>query len=108
MEKEIIKVEHIWDHANDRWIFIERYLDNKEVGLNYMQGDGYEEFRDNWCNTDKGLSEFYNQMKITFTTQRIAHTEIEFINDVMWTYHNALSCYEDNNEVLIERECKCK
>lgn len=95
MERELIKVEHVWDHPNDRWILIERYEDDKYVGLNYMQGSGYEHFKENYCKVDKGLSEFYNQMKITYTVHRQAHTEIEFINDAMWTYHSAISCYED-------------
>jgi len=107
--RKVVKIEHIWNERNDRWMLIERYEDVKYIGLNYMQGDDYEHFKESWCKVDKGLSEFYNQMKITFTTQRQAHTEIEFINDVMWTYHNAVSCYEEHEFVPVARvkTCKC-
>ena len=43
MSKEMYKVEHNWDKKNDRWIYIE-YYDDDSVGLNYMQGNEYEEF----------------------------------------------------------------
>ena len=39
------KEEHIWDQSNDRWIFLE-HQDGILVGLNYMQGDEYEDFKD--------------------------------------------------------------
>ena len=108
MEREIIKVEHVWDFPNDRWIYIERYDSTRYIGLNYMQGGEYDEFKKDWCKVDRGLSDFYNQMKSTFETQRNTLTEVEFINDVMWTYHNAIACYEEYEHVPVKVEVKCK
>jgi hypothetical protein len=107
MEKRLDRVEHVWSAENDRWMLIRRYSD-ASVGLNYMQGDEYEEFLE-YCNVaDEGLSEFYMQMKQTFLIQRQSVNELNFINDVMWTYHNAISCHEDNTYVPPKKKCKCK
>jgi hypothetical protein len=118
MVRDLIKVEHVWSEQDDRWMLIERYKDTNYVGLNYMQGDDYQHFKESWCKVDSGLSDFYNQMKITFNTQWLAHTEIEFINDVMWTYHNAIACYEEYEHIPLgpserskikpNKNCICK
>ena len=91
--RKIGSVEHIWCASNDRWVYIERY-DNGETGLNFMQGDEYEDFKENWCVVDKGLSEFYEQMKITIPIQFQSESNIGFINTVIWTYHSAVANYE--------------
>jgi hypothetical protein len=106
--RELIKVEHVWSKPNDRWICIERYRNTEYIGLNYMQGDDYERFKDDWCRVDKGLSDFYEGCKGIFSIQKKSITELNFINDVMWTYHNAVACYEEYEHIPVEVEVKCK
>jgi len=85
----LFKVEHRWDTENDRWIYIEHY-ESGYLGLNFMQGDEYELFKKNWCQMDRGLSEFYNGNKETLKKYPGA-SEIETINTAMWLFHSAVS-----------------
>ena len=78
-------VEHIWYSESDRWIYIERYASGY-LGLNCMQGDEYEYFKKNWCEIDRGMSEFYNTMKNDLLKLRVGMSELEFIDKVMWIY----------------------
>jgi hypothetical protein len=78
-------VEHIWYPESDRWIYIERYASGY-LGLNCMQGDEYEYFKKNWCEIDRGMSEFYNTMKNDLLKLRVGMSELEFIDKVMWIY----------------------
>jgi hypothetical protein len=91
--KKIDSVEHVWCADDDRWVYIERY-NGGGIGLNFMQGDEYEEFKSDWCVVDKGLSEFYEQMRVTVPIQRQSQSHIGFINTVMWVYHSAIANYE--------------
>jgi len=78
-------VEHIWYEKSDRWIYIERYASGY-LGLNFMQGDEYDYFKKNWCEIDKGMSEFYSTMKNDLMKLRVEMSELEFIDKVMWIY----------------------
>tara|TARA_R110002073_G_C9096979_1_gene548345 strand:- start:33 stop:329 length:297 start_codon:yes stop_codon:yes gene_type:complete len=78
-------VEHIWYEKSDRWIYIERYASGY-LGLNFMQGDDYDYFKKNWCEIDKGMSEFYSTMKNDLMKLRVEMSELEFIDKVMWIY----------------------
>lgn len=78
-------VEHIWYAESDRWIYIERYASGY-LGLNCMQGDEYEYFKKNWCEIDRGMSEFYSTMKNDLMKLRTEMSELEFIDKVMWIY----------------------
>ncbi len=62
--QELDKVVHQWCDSNDRWMYIEYDRDGKVMGLNFMQGDDYEFFKESWCVSDQGLTEFYKQMLI--------------------------------------------
>ncbi len=81
-------VEHIWCEESDRWIYIERYASGY-LGLNFMQGDEYDYFKKNWCEIDKGMSEFYSTMKNDLMKLRVEMSELEFIDKVMWIYFEA-------------------
>ena len=81
-------VEHIWYAESDRWIYIERYASGY-LGLNCMQGDEYEYFKKNWCEIDRGMSEFYSTMKNDLMKLRVGMSELEFIDKVMWIYFEA-------------------
>ena len=75
------KQEHIWDESNDRWIFLE-FKDGILIGLNYMQGDNYETFKNHFARNDRKLTKFRHKMK----DFRGEETYIEFINKVIWLY----------------------
>ena len=91
-------VEHIWCEESDRWIYIERYASGY-LGLNFMQGDEYDYFKSKWCHNYQGLTEFYYSMLYTFPIEKASVNTLEFINKVMWAYHQANVSYEDHNEI---------
>ena len=86
---KVIKVEHIWCDSNDRWIYLEYNEQNKICGMNFMQGDYYKGFREDWCYNDLGLTEFYETMLYTFPIEEVSVDRITFINKVMWAYCSA-------------------
>ena len=86
---KVIKVEHIWCDSNDRWIYLEYNDQNKICGMNFMQGDYYKGFREDWCYNDPGLTEFYETMLYTFPIEEVSVDRITFINKVMWAYCSA-------------------
>ena len=86
---KVIKVEHLWCDKNDRWIYLEYNEQNKLCGMNFMQGDEYEEFKVNWSVNDPGLMEFYTEMLYTFPIEQVSVDTITFINKVMWAYCSA-------------------
>ena len=82
-------VEHIWHPESDRWIYIQRYASGY-LGLNFMQGDEYDNFKKNFCYMDRGASEFYETMKTDLIKLRVElNGELEFIDKVMWIYFEA-------------------
>jgi len=89
-------VEHIWCAESDRWIYIERYASGY-LGLNCMQGDEYDYFKKNWCEMDRGMSEFYSTMKNDLIKLRVEMSELEFIDKVMWIYFESKTNYERYN-----------
>ncbi len=96
---EVNKVVHEWSEKEDRWIYIEYNAQRKIIGLNFMQGDEYDYFKEKWCYNDQGLTEFYTTMLYTFPIEKASVNTLEFINKVMWAYHQANVSYEDHNEI---------
>jgi len=92
----IKEVNHLWNEPNDRWMYIEYDEDNKIVGLNFMQGDEYLLFKEHWCKSDQGMTDFYNQMLYTFPIEFSSVGKISFINKCMWAYHSAITSYQEN------------
>lgn len=90
------KIEHVWSEEEDRWVYIEYNEQRKIIGLNFMQGDDYDDFKKFWCHSDLGLTEFYRQMLCIFPLEQASVSTIEFINKVMWAYHSAVA-YKDEN-----------
>jgi len=84
-----IKIEHIWSDANDRWIYIEYNEQMKITGLNFMQGDDYDDFANGFSFSDEGLFQFYTQMLYTFTIELASVNTTSFINKVMWAWISA-------------------
>ena len=54
-----------------------------------MQGDEYDYFKKNFCEMDRGASEFYETMKTDLIKLRVEMSELEFIDKVMWIYFEA-------------------
>ena len=88
-DSKVIKVEHIWCDSNDRWIYLEYNEQNKICGMNFMQGDEYEVFKEEYMGNDPGLMEFYGEMLYTFPIEKNSVDRITFINKVMWAYCSA-------------------
>lgn len=86
---KVIKMEHIWVDTDDRWVYLEYNDENKVCGMNFMQGEEYEEFRVNWTVNDPGLMEFYETMLYTFPIEQSSVNTLTFINKVMWAYCSA-------------------
>jgi len=84
--KEINKVEHIWCIEDDRWVYIEYNDINKIIGLNFMQGNEYENFKEGWCNTNIALTKYYHKMCKIFQIEKDSHNRMDFINKVVWAY----------------------
>ena len=63
--ERVYKVVHRWNEESDRWMYIEYNQQGKIVGLNYMQGDEYQLFKKHWCVSDMGLTEFYQEQKVS-------------------------------------------
>ena len=90
------RVEHRWDDDYDRWMYIEYNEDGVLVGLNYSQGDDYEFFLERHSHSDKGLTEFFKQMRYTFSIEEAAAGRVEFINKCMWSYHSAVALHGED------------
>ena len=85
----ITKIEHLWCDSDDRWVYLEYNEQNKVCGMNFMQGDYYEGFKENWVVNDPGLMEFYETMLYTFPIEQVSVDTLTFINKVMWAYCSA-------------------
>ena len=96
---KVDKVVHEWSEKEDRWIYIEYNAKRKIIGMNFMQGDEYDCFKKDWCKSDEGLTEFYESMLYTFPIEKASVNTLEFINKVMWSYHQAIVSNEEHREV---------
>lgn len=88
MDYRVTKVSHVWSEKDDRWIYLEYNEQNKICGMNFMQGNEYEEFKVNWSVNDPRLMEFYGEMLYTFPIECASVNTIEFINKCMWAFHS--------------------
>ena len=98
-EYRVDKIVHEWCEEQDRWVYIEYNNQRKIVGLNFMQGDEYDYFKEKWCHNDQGLMQFYNTMLYTFPIEKASVNTLQFINKVMWAYHFAIVAAEDYGEI---------
>ena len=98
-EYRVDKIVHEWNEKKDKWIYIEYNAQRKIIGMNFMQGDEYDYFKEKWCHKDQGLTEFYNSMLYTFPIEKASVNILEFINKVMWAYHQAIVSNEEHREV---------
>tara|TARA_R100000951_G_scaffold28908_1_gene24797 strand:- start:1177 stop:1530 length:354 start_codon:yes stop_codon:yes gene_type:complete len=90
-ECTIVEVNHIWHQPSDRWIYIEKHEDNW-IGLNFMQGDEYELFKEEYCIEDRALSTFFDEMKndeLPFDLQLEKDGDVEYIDKIIWIFYKA-------------------
>ena len=92
------KVELIWCEDNERWVYLEYNEQRNIIGMNFMQGDEYEDFKKSWCYSDRGLTDFYMQMLDVFPIEKASVTKLQFINKCMWVFHSAISYNEEHNQ----------
>ena len=71
----------VWCDQDDRYVYIEKEQDDI-VGLNFMQGDELEHFKDHYCDVDQGLTMFYNAVSVYLGGE----SELDRINQAIWAY----------------------
>jgi hypothetical protein len=79
--KIIESKEIVWCANDDRYLYIEKE-DNEIVGLNFMQGDEIEYFKDHYCEVSKDLTIFYNAVSVYLGGE----SELDRINQAIWAY----------------------
>ena len=94
---KVDKVVHEWCEKDDRWVYIEYNNQRKIIGLNFMQGDEYEYFKEKWAHNNEALMAFYTAMLYTFPIEKASCNTLEFINKVMWAFHEAGVIYDEFN-----------
>jgi hypothetical protein len=85
--------EIVWCNHDDRYVLIVREND-EIIGLNWMQGDDLELFKEHYCGVDTDLTDFYNAIE-PYLDER--NDEIGKINAAIWSYH----------EYLVLKELRC-
>jgi hypothetical protein len=70
-------------YADDRHIIVIKEGDDI-VGLNYMQGDEYQLFLEQYSDIDHDLTDFYNGVKYYLGGE----TELDRVNQAIWAYHD--------------------
>ena len=88
MNKLISSESVYWCEEHDRYVRVFR-LGDVVSGINYMQGDDYEHFNDNYVDIDEDLTNFYNSV-IDYLN---GDTEIERINQAIWAHFDYKNNY---------------
>jgi len=89
-EYELIEsIEIVKCLGDDRIVYIEKTKD-EITGLNYMQGDEIEYFKDHYCYADKDLTMFYRAIH----RKLIGECELDRINHAIWCYFDYLNFLE--------------
>lgn len=81
--------EIVWSKSNDRLILIVR-SNGEIIGLNFMQGDELDIFKDRYNEIDEDLTAFYKAIKPYLEESDI---EIDGINMAMWAWLNYKNDY---------------
>lgn len=74
--------EIVWCNHDDRYVLIVREND-EIIGLNWMQGDDLELFKEAYSMIDPDLTDFYNAINL-YLDER--NDEIGKINAAIWAY----------------------
>jgi len=79
--KIIESKEIVWCQYDDRYVYIERE-DNEVTGINFMQGDELDYFKDHYLEPYKELTKFYHATRMYL----IGPNELDRINQAIWAY----------------------
>jgi hypothetical protein len=84
MEYKVVESrEIVWCPSNDRYILIIKE-DDDIVGLNFMQGDELDIFKENYNYVDEKLTDFYNAVSPYLGGE----SELDRINQAIWAFHS--------------------
>ena len=79
---KIISSESVyWCQEDDRYVRVFQ-LGDEITGINFMQGDDYELFNDEYQGIDEDLTNFFNATKNHLS----GDTRIERINQAIWAW----------------------
>ena len=70
-----------WCEGDDRYVRVFQ-LGDEITGLNFMQGDDYELFNDDYQGIDEDLTNFYDATKDYLS----GDTRIERVNQAIWAW----------------------
>jgi hypothetical protein len=74
-----------WVQASDRFILIQKDEDGSVVGINFMQGNEPEIFKEEYSEPDEDLTKFYNENKHMIK----GDNELEMIDNACWLFFSA-------------------
>ena len=84
MEYKVVESrEIVWCPCDDRYILIIKE-DDDIVGLNFMQGDELEMFKEDFTYVDEKLTDFYNAVSPYLG----GLSELDRINQAIWAFHS--------------------
>jgi hypothetical protein len=84
MEYKVVESrEIVWCHSDDRYVLIIKE-DDDIVGLNFMQGDELEMFKEDFTYVDEKLTDFYNAVSPYLGSE----SELNRINQAIWAFHS--------------------
>jgi len=82
MDYKIVESKEIvWCPGDDRYVLIIR-SNNEVIGLNYMQGDELDIFKEDFTYVDEKLMDFYNAVSLYLSGE----CELDRINQAIWAY----------------------
>ena len=81
MSKLISSESIYWCQSDDRYVRVFQ-LGDVITGINFMQGDDYELFNDEYQGIDEDLTNFFNATKNHLS----GDTKIERINQAIWAW----------------------
>lgn len=85
----LVKSESVyWCNDDDRYIRVIKKYD-EIVGINYMQGDDYEAFNNDFPGIDEDLTNFYKSIERYLS----GATEIDRINQAIWAHFDYKNNY---------------
>ncbi len=92
--------EIVWCDSDDRYILIVKE-DDAIVGLNFMQGDELELFKEQYSNIDYDLTDYFNAVEPYLVHD--GTSEVGRINAAIWSYFEYRNLrdereYKNNNK----------
>ena len=79
--KTIKSTTIVWCANDDRYLYIERE-DGDVIGLNFMQSDELDLFKEHYCEAFQGLTTFYSAIHPYLGGE----SELDRINQAIWAY----------------------